>query len=208
MRTRTWKALFLAAILLTLSAVQASALVFNFNQAIGGGPPISTIPSYGTLTITDSATPGAVDLLLDLNVDSYKILEFSLNYGGAAFGPGTVFSLSTGDSVTLAQDAIKADGYKGRLDIGIQSPSGGNINALGSYSAILSANDRTLTALDFEELDTLSLIYAGLHVGSLPNGDSIWLGATSTPVPEPGTMILFGAGIFGLAIYGKRRRNG
>jgi hypothetical protein len=31
--------------------------------------------------------------------------------------------------------------------------------------------------------------------------------ATANPVPEPGTMMLLGAGFLGLAIYGKRRKN-
>jgi len=31
--------------------------------------------------------------------------------------------------------------------------------------------------------------------------------AETAPVPEPGTMVLFGAGLLGLAIYGKRRTN-
>lgn len=48
----------------------------------------------------------------------------------------------------------------------------------------------------------------GLHVQGFANGGSEgFINDDPNPVPEPGTMVLLGVGMLGLAIFGKRRMN-
>lgn len=77
-----------------------------------------------------------------------------------------------------------------------------------------------ITPIDFEQYSfDLSLLgdaisdveYLGFAVRSLLDGDPSNPDAyrvMAAPVPEPGTLLLLGMGVFCLAIYGKRRRNG
>lgn len=48
----------------------------------------------------------------------------------------------------------------------------------------------------------------GLHVQGFANGGSeSFINDDPNPVPEPGSLVLLGAGMLGLAIFGKRRMN-
>lgn len=195
----------MSGLLLAATAGQASALTFYLDQAIGGGPPITSAPSYGTITLTQ--VDKGVQIDVNLTNSTAKLLEFALNYNEDKFSNADIFSLTNGVSVAVGENSIKQDGYQGRLDIAM--PDNTNLNS-NSFSAVLTDSNKLLTPEDFNFTDTLNLLYATAHLGNInPAGDSIWVGSDGQlpAVPEPGTMMLVGAGFLGLAVYGKRRKN-
>ena len=66
-----------------------------------------------------------------------------------------------------------------------------------SFSFTAASNSTSLT---FASLDDPNSAWG-------PALDNVNVTATSAPVPEPGTMMLLGAGLLGLTVYGKRRKN-
>lgn len=81
----------------------------------------------------------------------------------------------------------------------------GNLNGSADYRNFLFDNKDSMAwaVVDLDEsFGILDVANIGKfsHIGEINEGGN-------TPVPEPGTMMLLGVGMFGLAIFGKRRMN-
>jgi hypothetical protein len=87
------------------------------------------------------------------------------------------------------------------VDLSQEGLNSENLGNMGSWTTsdnqlIFNINDNNyLTGSDF-----------GFH-WDMSCANDVIEGGVSAPVPEPGTMMLFGIGMLGLAVYGKRRMN-
>ncbi|MFZ2446272.1 MAG: PEP-CTERM sorting domain-containing protein [Syntrophobacteraceae bacterium] len=192
----------LMAIGFTSTRSEADSITFNLDT-VASGSGITSVTSFGTLTFTDNGN--FVNLSVNLTNPNYKILAVDLNFDDSKFSNSSVLTLSN-QSLDISKNAVKADGYAGKFDIEI--PAHGNIGTYGKYSGTMKWNYgfSHLGIADLTFQDTLNQLFAAIHVGNLDGGSSVWLGATSSPVPvsEPGTLLLLGIGLISVALFGKR----
>lgn len=156
-----------------------------------------------SLTITDGTEVGDRDFLVD---------QTHLDKAGDATERAWVQSLVVG-TVTLDKKYDSEDS-KWKLT---NADNVYALNLVGSPAYFLiktgkstdNPNDyflfKNVGLLDWAVIDFGDYRVAIEEIENISHIDEF--GSQTTAVPEPGTFVLLGAGLFGLAIYGKRRRN-
>lgn len=163
------------------------------------------IPITGTINFTGSEllTPGGSTLLSATGLD---------------FRGSQIEGRGTGTYAPIAADTPVAF-----TDLTFKPSSG--VTPMESFW-ILTYLDKTYSFdlnsvnVEFQSSNFLNLVGEGvLHAtgfdptpgnwfySSQDGGTAFSAQSSSAPVPEPGTIVLLGAGLFGLAVFGKRRMN-
>lgn len=212
---KTMKSLVLAAVLLFATS-HADAYFLNLNnEGLTGGP-------WGEVTLTDTTYTG-------LDAVFFKVDPFAAAFDGVSgnFGLQTfLFNESTGRANLLgdiqvvqtnpsgwnmtysASSELGGTGPYGKFEFQYKGTGGTRADPLEFY---LTTSAFDIQASQFAVTSPNTNFMFEAHIaGFIVDGDedlSSAQFATGNPVPEPGTMMLLGAGFLGLAIYSKRRRN-
>lgn len=211
------KALLCIAVLMFGLATNAGAgtITFDMNYEFSGAaPPQGTAP-WITATFADTATPGTVRLTMSTAnligtefVSSwYFNLDPNLSPINLTIAPIDTSAVSSYAIFKSAND-FKADG-DGKYDIMFSFPTSESDNRFTRGETVIF--DFTIEGLTASSFDFISYPDGGhgpyksaAHVQGIVSsqGDSGWV----APIPEPGTMILLGSGLLGLAIVAGRKK--
>jgi hypothetical protein len=203
--------------ILAATSVPANALLFNLNVEYSGGTEPQGPRPWLTATFEDMGT-SQVRLTMDTDglIDSEFVSGwyFNLNFVGDV-SADFVAAESTSplafvffDADTSVPPNLNADGALGAgFNILFDFPTASATRFEENEIAVYDFFGDGLTASAFNALNAAGNFVSAAHVQAIndtifPDDDSGWIGATAA-IPEPGTILLLGAGL--ASLFGIRR---
>jgi len=200
---------FALAALVAFAAAPAQALQFTLDHEFDAG----LIGPHATVDVTESG--GGLDFVVSLaGTDLGAGADLHIFYFNLAGDPTNV-ELTPGQVVatpfTLAIDPTVAGGAGSSFEYGVELGSGGGPSGNGvlKTASFRITADQPLTLASLAVLSQTNqgiLANAALHVQGtslVTSTDSETVGGV---IPEPGTLLLLGSGLAGLAATGRRPR--
>lgn len=195
-----------------LSATSAGAVTMTQNRVVSGdGETTATINDFTKYSGT--GTLNSVQLDWNVNVTG-EIGSMGPVYDCAFNGdcePGT-FTLTLegfGDLATAFDTATQASGIDNSTDAGQTGSINMTITGLFSYGTLANFVGAGLVAGSVDitgfYLGFPDFLDSSIRTGNVSLTYDITQAPTTTPVPEPGTMAMFGLGLAGLGFIRRRK---
>jgi hypothetical protein len=196
-------AMAVVAVLMTVTSAMATPLAtytHNYGNGVGQVDPGGQDPlSAGYVTVKDTATSTGYQRFNDtfdfssLNYASINHFDLTLTYSGVGsylFGLGERWSARPGGTSNYTSFAL--------------NPSNGTVSQTFVIDSSLSP--------EFNQMVAAKNFFFWFAEDTIMSDEFKLNSATLTvdgaaPVPEPGTIMLLGLGMAGLAVFSRRRRN-
>jgi hypothetical protein len=226
------KKLILTIMMLIIATTSSHALTYYFSGSDAGGTgsatmDITIVGDILTLTLDNTSpitldggsgvnTPGITGFGFNLDsilgVDSWELTAYATQSAvtttiiGSSSDPSLAWDLGITQAGVTMDYLNHTKNVKGALY---------NPDATNGFAADPNYFTTAILTIDFSGVPVLDLtpdaIGSGLTGSTYVRFMNVGLNGEGslklTPVPEPGTMVLLGVGLLGLAIYGKRRKN-
>lgn len=188
-------------LMLTVFAPSAWASSVTFNLTANNIAGLNGT-SIGTVTLTDACGNTCVNVSISMSSGFGVFMNNQNGKGGdifltssATLMQSSLVNLSFGNVTGLAKNDTRA-GFTFSVDFNV---------AGGASPSTLTF---TLNGVSTNQISSLGIHFICLN-GNCPGSESntgfVETGAQATVIPEPGTMILLGSGLMGLAAFVRRR---